>query len=104
MHKSFFGGPGGPGHPGSTTAAFVLVVLTVGAVTRIFGLDAGLISLVLAIVALAVGPYVYGGLERSTSLSEADDDPESAEDSAPRGSRSEPGDGDEPDPGDTGPP
>jgi hypothetical protein len=52
---------------GSATAGFVAVVAVLGAVTRIFGLEAGLLALVLSVVALVVLPQVFGGSARHGS-------------------------------------
>ena len=54
-------GPGGRYRPGPATAAFVVVVVAVGGVTRAFGVEAGLLALVLAVVALVIAPSVYHG-------------------------------------------
>lgn len=52
---------------GSATAGFVAVVSALGAVTRIFGVEAGLLALVLTVVALVVLPQVFGGSARDGS-------------------------------------
>lgn len=44
---------------GAATAAFIAVVTAIGYVTKQFGIEAGLLALVLALVALIVAPYVY---------------------------------------------
>ena len=99
-----FFGRSGRDHPGPATAAFLLVVMAVGAVTRAFGVDAGLIALVLATVALVLGPYVYGDIDPSASPPhEADDQPEVTKDPSARPIRSEPRDDVDPDRDDTRP-
>jgi hypothetical protein len=52
---------GGRYRPGPATTAFVVVVFAVGGVTRAFGTEAGLLALVLAVVALVIAPFVYHG-------------------------------------------
>jgi hypothetical protein len=66
---------GNRARPGPATAAFVIVVTAVGAVTRAFGVDAGLIALVLATIALVLGPYVYSGIDQHADRPEDSDDP-----------------------------
>lgn len=44
---------------GAATVAFIAVVTAIGYVTKQFGVEAGLLALVLALVALVVAPYVY---------------------------------------------
>lgn len=40
-------------------AGLIAVVLAIGAVTKFFGLEAGVLAVVLAIVALVVAPHIY---------------------------------------------
>ena len=45
--------------PGPTTAAFVIIVMAVGSVARTFGIEAGLLATLLAVVALVLRPSIY---------------------------------------------
>ncbi len=54
---------GNRARPSPATAAFVIVVTAIGAVTRAFGVDAGLIALVFATVALVLGPWVFSEVD-----------------------------------------
>ncbi len=40
-------------------AGLVAVVLAIGSVTKFFGIEAGVLAVVLAIVALVVAPHIY---------------------------------------------
>ena len=48
-----------PASLGPATVAFIAVVMAIGFVTERFGLDAGLLVFVLALVALVIAPYIY---------------------------------------------
>jgi hypothetical protein len=70
------------GRPAAASAAFVAVITAVGAVTRAFGTEAGLLATLLAVVALVISPHVYinaGGPERRPEDPDDHDGPGSAD-------------------------